>query len=276
MQSASYADPKFAPPKGARIAYVIAGYFFGKCKKQYPKYTEDKLATNRFNLACHKHYQPGLLYDLVYVDNGSDNEEGIAFMQENGKYLRRENEGFSFGAWVHAWEQLANKYDYFLFTEDDHVPCKDGWLLDILQAFNSDPAIGAVGNVIETRGRNSPVEVAFFTKANNPRDIMHNLDGGWTFTSSHVLRDVAQYGGIQSDPKTYNSTNEVCFQTPILESGYKILGMAGDGSYFVHGTSYEDPSYLEDTSIERITPLINCNARFFHPKLRDHFAWYEG
>lgn len=244
-------------------------------------YVENKLETVKFNIACHRHYNPGVDYEIVIVDNGSEDEEMLRYLRklqnEGIKILRRENVGFSFAGFKFAWEQLKNDYDYFLFNEQDGVPSRDGWLLEILQKFHSEKGIGAVGNNIEEFDLTKLyAELKTLCPYIGDRDYTFNLDGFMTFTSSTILRQVDNIGGLFTLPVMgdhHAERNELIFQQPILELGYKIISFH-DGNHIVYaGIQFldEDPEYINIPK-ENLSPMVLAHTRLF--VLKEHFNWY--
>ena len=87
----------------------------------YEHYDEDKYATLMFTLSCYKHYKSGMDYDLFVIDNSSP-DKSIKDIEEyckenNITFEKRENIGFSFGAFRYVFEKYWQNYDYFLFHQ---------------------------------------------------------------------------------------------------------------------------------------------------------------
>lgn len=250
--------------------------------KDHEMYTENKLETIRFNLACHKHYKAGMDYDIVIVDNGSEDGETKSYLREledgGMRVFRRENRGFSFAGFKYAWDKLKDKYDYFLFNEQDGVPSKDNWLLEIMQKFHSESDVGAVGNNVESFDLEREYkELRTLCPYIGDRRFTYNLDGFMTFTSAKILRQVDEIGGlfvlpVEGDHRA--ERNELIFQQPILELGYKIASFH-DGNHIVYaGVQFldEDPEY-DGIPKENLSPMMLAHTRLF--VLKDHFGWYK-
>lgn len=253
---------------------VIVPFLSNSHKRDYGHFIEDKFETLKFNIACHEHYRSQIAYDLILVDNGSEFEPGIEYMKSLPyEYIRRENEGFGFGGWKHAWDLFNDSYDYYLFCEDDQVPTKHGWLLEIITRFLQEPYAGALGNYVEARGIDESGSDVFFRVAGNQRPIMYNLDGGWMFTSSKILKE---NNGLHLADLTVNAptVTECILQHPIMDLGYRIIGMADEHRYYIHGSSVFDPGPETNNDLSTITPIINCNGVKMHPKIKEYFAWH--
>lgn len=236
-----YKDPKFEgrklKKKGNKIAIVIPLYVgkegredyvvLNEAGEWYSAYKDNKLDNIKFTMACHKHFDAGMDYELILVDNSTDDEGAKEYYKTLPyKLYERENNGFSFGAYKWFWEN-NNDYDYYLFHEQDFAPCKDGWLKEIYDLYQSDPEIGAVGNVMEYRDTDDPAKDLVDEQiriTGTHRNHIINLDGAFTFTSKEVLQEVDRIGGFKVlDGKVKTSSfNELLFTQPILELGYKM------------------------------------------------------
>ena len=98
-----------------------------------------------------------------------------------------------------------------------------------------------------------------------------------TFTSSTVLRQVEKIGGLFVLPVIADENaqrNELIFQQPILELGYKIVSFH-DGEHLCYSDGYfldEDPEY-KNIPPENVTPMVLAHARMF--VFKNHFRWYK-
>lgn len=295
MKKGSYKDPKYPIEKRAKIACVIPVYVGIHPKTGYPlrgiksyerylNYQEDKLESIKFTLGCYEHYNAGVDYDLIIVNNSSINETAINYLdklQENGTtVIKRENLGFSFGAYKYAWEAFGDRYDYYLFHEQDIVPCKDGWLSEIVMAFLSNKDIGAIGNKLESRGYGHPTSdiILNASELTQKRGFMFNLDGAFTFTSSAILKKVDNIGGLtivpcSTDDKEGAVINETMFQQPILELGYTICAMEDSDTFSTLGISIVE---FEGESIipQKLSPMIHGHVRNTIKWFKNYFNWF--
>lgn len=252
-------------------------------------FTENKLDLLQFNIACHQHYNPGVDYELIIVDNDSVNQAAKRFLDSlDVTVLKRENTGFSFGAYEYIWKLFGDRYDYYLFCEQDIVPTKGNWLLEIVNKFLASKDVGAVGNVLEGyRGRYyfeqwshfKPGLVGDYWQQEPWRQC--NLDGAFMFTSSRILEEC----GLQvnymkrnndQDPDDWDVTpgvNELFWQHPILNAGYK-LDSFNDGKHkFTNGICYMDWGKLKD--IKAYAPMIHGQTLYCMQEMKKHFNWYS-
>jgi len=283
MKEGFYTDPQLKRQnRPAKIAVVITFYNAGK-KAYADNFVDDKYETLMMNLAAHRHFRPGVPYDIVIVDHGP----GELHFPDEPAYtiLRRENFGYSFGGWKQAWDTFGPIYDFYCFCEDDIAPTRDDWLLEILRKFLSAGDVGAVGNFVEARSISENGSGLAWKAAGNPkRDMMYNLDGGYTFTSSRVLSEVEDaqvyFGGpgilvMDCGPGSeyHGTTNEMIFQHPILELGYRIDSFADGDHFLVHGSEIVTNDLMHHSG--PFAPLLNLNGRHRVPELKELFGFLE-
>lgn len=294
LKEGQYNNPKYGIKIRPKIVNVIVTYVpegqIENCPARSNEdegnvewYDENKLETIKFNLACHKHYNAGVDYDIVIVDHASNDKEHSKYLETLEKqglrvFRMNENVGFSFAGFKYAWEQLKDEYDYFLFNEQDGVPSKDGWLLDILQKFHSEKDIGAVGNNVEDFDLTTTYsELKTLCPYIKERDWICNLDGFMTFTSASVLRQVDKIGGLFVLPvigDKWAERNELIFQQPILELGYKIVSFNDGNHIFYAGVQFLDEhKEFKHLTMKDITPMVLAHTRLF--VLKDNFNWYK-
>jgi len=240
-------------------------------------FNENKFETIKFVLECHKYYNPGIDYDLIIIDNDSQDNKYKDFLKTQNNVYYRENKGFSFGAYRYGFEKFGNKYDYYLFQEQDVAPCKDGWLKEIKENLKGN--IGAVGNMIEG-GRNKHSNFEFinyiFEHYIPHRDIFANLCGAFTFTSYKILKEATDKHGwfilpCGGDEDILTVTNELAFQLPITESGYELYGMNDGTRLGTHGVMYVD---AKDYTLP-LCPMVHSQSRFFHKTFKKVFRWNQ-
>jgi hypothetical protein len=137
-----YSDPKFKgkplkKPDG-KIVCIIPLYVGSEGRIDYGiidengdrtgGYNDNKLDNIKFTMRCHQRFDPGMPYDIVLVDNQTEDEKAKEYYKTlPHKLYQRENNGFSFGAYKWFWE-MDKSYGFYLFHEQDFVPTKDGWL----------------------------------------------------------------------------------------------------------------------------------------------------
>ncbi|MCD6213738.1 MAG: glycosyltransferase [Candidatus Desulfofervidus sp.] len=249
----------------------------------FEKYKHDRLEALKFCLKCYELFNPGVDFDLVLVDNESPNKEAQEFFENCGyKVFRRENRFYSYGAYKYVWDLFGDSYQYYLFHEQDWVPAKDGWLLELIQRLHSDRYVGAVGNCIEHRSWTDDPKTdgekicnRFIEKISPHRKVQFNLDGEYTLISSKVLKQFSSSPGFllfPCEPETSLSPayNELAFHQPILELGYKIKGFNDGFHTYFHGVCFTEPQV--NRGVGRLTPLVPEQTRMFCPMMKDYFS----
>ena len=92
--------------------------------------------------------------DLIIVNNDCGNPETNEKLNKyndvitkNGKIIveQRENLGGSFGAYFDMFEKYSKDYDYWFFSEDDHIIYKKGYMRDFVDYLDSDEKLGYIG-----------------------------------------------------------------------------------------------------------------------------------
>ncbi|HDD45193.1 MAG TPA: glycosyltransferase [Candidatus Desulfofervidus auxilii] len=291
QDEAFYIDPKFKGIYKPSVLCVIAVYvpkgkiaeYALRSKQGYSRYKHDRLEALKFCLKCYECFNAGVDYDLVIIDNDSPDEEAQEFLENCGyKVFRRENRYYSYGAYKYAWDLFGDSYDYYLFHEQDWVPAKDGWLLELIERQLSNRYIGSVGNCIEQRGwTENPVTDGqrinnrFIEKISPHRKKQYNLDGEYFLIPSKILKQVDKKPGFllfPCAPETNLSPayNELAFHQPILELGYKLKAYSDGRHAFFHGICMKEPQV--ERPIKDITPMVPEQTRFFCPMMKEYFS----
>jgi RimJ/RimL family protein N-acetyltransferase len=120
----------------------------------------------RFSVEKERTVDPGAPLDTLLVYNKFPDDErvsdpeavrlaeeyllGLDGLATNRGVLRvlvRDNVGLSFGGYSDAFERFERDYDYWLFTEDDQVMARDGYLATAIEQLQMDRTIGFVALV---------------------------------------------------------------------------------------------------------------------------------
>ena len=254
----------------------------------YEHYDEDKYETLMFTLACYKHYNAGMEYDVFVIDNSSP-DKSIREIEEYCKgnkitFEKRENIGFSFGAFRYAFEKYWKDYDYFLFHEQDFAPAKDGWLMEMIEFCNSEDNIGAIGNCVEgPRNKEMPTAYGSYQLYPEIGDFFFNLDQLALVKTDVLKKCIDKWGWrlIEWTPETEGqgsaTINELSFTLPIYLSGYKLKGFVNQRTHIcTHGVCVMDEQPWElELPDERVAPMVLNHARVFHPRFKRLFNWYN-
>jgi hypothetical protein len=288
-----YDKPRFPLNRKAKILCVICTYIpQGQVEKTalvrsnippylHRTYPENKLASLQFSIACHQRYDAGVAYDIVLVDSSSPDPGAQEYFKTLPYTVHtREDVGFSFGSRQFAYEQYKDQYDYFVFCDQDVVPTKDGWLTELLTMFHFEPGIGAVGVHVEqhnlSQGYCKPMKKHI--KILEEAEELNNFEGTFMFTSTKVLNDCQDLGGMNVLPVvggehdgTYQAIwNELSHQVSMLEHGYSLLSMDDTHKYYA-GVSFWDKQPGHETRL--LAPVMLGHVRLFIE--RDYFSWYK-
>ncbi|MHA1996166.1 MAG: hypothetical protein ACW97Z_16655 [Candidatus Hodarchaeales archaeon] len=250
-------------------------------------YSQNRLECLKFVLACYQHWNAGASYDFILIDNDSSSRRALDYFKTlDITVMSRENTYYSFGAYKTAWDHFGKDYDYFVFHEMDWTPSHHGWLRQLIDIWESDPEIGMVGNLIEdrkwTRHPKTQEDCAsneFITKVNKNRLLHYNLDSEYLFTDKTVLSQMDDIGWLlfKCRPEIDQSPayNELAFQQPILEMGYK-LRCFNDGKHTMfYGTYNHDIPAKWNRGFENLAPFIPEQVRLFMPEYRKYFNFYN-
>lgn len=113
------------------------------------------------NIQQEEKIDAGIEYDTIIVNNNTFWEEGNNWLNslnnkktKNGKIIieHRENYGRAFGGYNFAYEKYKDKYDNWIFTEDDVLVNGDKFYNNLLEEYNNYENIGLlaiIGTSIE-------------------------------------------------------------------------------------------------------------------------------
>lgn len=167
-----------------------------------------------------RHIDPGIDMDVLIVNNEDNNQDSKNFINSfNNKKIKkgkifvthRENVGGSFGAFAHGYSLFEDKYNYFLFNEDDIAIFAPHYMEEVDFIFKQQKDIGFISF--------SPISFC-----GRPHS-----GGGFGVAPNHILKNIVK------DPSTNllryrNTTNysdyehsELEFTNCIVRGNYKIV-----------------------------------------------------
>lgn len=304
LQEARYLDPVSRieiPDRNAiqnpRVLVVLCSYvpqglnapynsrLFGT--HEFVRYQHNRLECLKFVIDAYSHITAGVPFDLVLVDNDSPSVRVAEYYKTlDCLVIHRENTYLSFGAYKLAWETFGQDYDYFVFHEMDWTPARNNWLRYLIDIWESDSEIGMIGNLIESRGWTAnpvtdgqKVNNAFIEKINRNRKNQYNLDSEYLFTDRTVLQQMDKAGWLlfPCEPQTDLSPayNELAFQQPILELGYKIRCFNDGKHTMFYGIYNRGMSKQWNHGFENLAPFIPEQVRLFVSEFRSYFNFYN-
>lgn len=235
MKAAKVIATCFAKRSFRPKTYLIGdplGYFG---HSQVFKNSEDIISLIKFNIAVEKKYKPGIKRrDLIIINNDIGFKKGNEYLKKiSGKKIpfgkiivcNRKNIGMSFGAYDYAFQKFQNKYDYFLFTEDDTIIFKNNYFKKGIDIFNSKKKAGFVAYIHSTR-----VDKSYYKRLNLNKKNAFSCHGATGLSSKIILKKILKkYGRIPH----YKGNNyqkcitygEVGFPNSIVKLGYNIIDL---------------------------------------------------
>lgn len=164
-------------------------------------------------------HPPGAQYDLVLSANGLDYSPPKELANLFTKVFIRENTGYNLGAWDYAWRRLP-AYDRFLFLVEDCLVLRNRWLRDFIRRFDSTPACGLVGEVLQ-KGWDKPWSALCNPEPMDRKDRDPVKRAAW----ASFINETLAHWGIPEGPTGRHITTAVQFTSrAILEQvdGYNL------------------------------------------------------
>lgn len=191
-----------------------------------------------FNIENENNCNPGIPVDLILVNNDVGNKDGNDFVSKfNGKEIKNgkiiviqnNNNGWSYGAYNRAFQDLKDNYDYFIFTEDDVILAKENYAKILYDIFINNQNCGFV----------SYLGLSYNNDSLSLNDSIH-AHGAYGFTSTAILKEVnKKYGRLPHsdfyDKKYYENIileGEIKFTNCILKMGYSLLEVPDNNKLF--------------------------------------------
>jgi RimJ/RimL family protein N-acetyltransferase len=213
--------------KKNKICYIISIFFGNRRNTQIPVYY-----TNRLCL-LEKHIQ--LLNELnhnldkvIFNINIEDGDYDLVnkalkitpkkIHNTDVEVRLRRNIGMSYGAWSDCYLENKNKYDYFIFNEDDYFFVIDNFDDILVRKFKEKGDAGYLcGIVLENKSLNQPLHAAHSTG----------------ISSNEVLSKVVdKYGELPHTKSNIYSVVEINSQITqtqsIIDTGYKLYDLGDE------------------------------------------------
>jgi hypothetical protein len=215
----------------AKVCKVIASCFrSGSPRNNSPP---DPLASFNFlkrNIENDKSLNFGVETDVIIINQDTNYEIGNHYLQQtnlntkNGKLFAEtiENTFSPFDAYNYAFQKYKDQYDFWIFSEDDHIIYKENYIADALQEFKDDSQIGFLAFAPI-----SPCPEMFCGICN--ANAAHS-GGGFGLTNTENLLEISEHvrstTGVYSLPtiRLYNSirTSEILFTHSFYHIGKQI------------------------------------------------------
>ena len=211
-----------------KICYVI-NFYFGERRKTIEKYTnEDRLFFYKKQIELLEKYSHSLSKIIFTCNIEKDDYKYVSELFKitpkdiQGAEVElhfRENHGLSYAAWSDSFDRNEDKYDYFIFNEDDYFFIQDNWDRYLLNKFNSYNDCGFV--------------CAAIREPHHWNDYKKHAGHSASISSNKVLKEIkTKYGSLpHGNKKDYDSNQKLgqINQTfSSLELGYNVYDIRDD------------------------------------------------
>lgn len=181
----------------------------------------------KFNLEREDKLDPGHEQDILIISsNAQEFKKGEIFLNQlNGKKynfgkiytIMRENIGYSFGAYDHGYQLFKDKYDFYIFIEDDISTYQKNYLIDAVSFWNKTENCGFVPFIEKTKISKA------HKKALSIQDNGYiSCHGGIGMSSRKVLSEVCNKYGCLPHYKSADQSYEMQILKGEIEFTYKI------------------------------------------------------
>jgi RimJ/RimL family protein N-acetyltransferase len=210
--------------KNYDVCYVISLFFGNRRNTNQPFYDENRICFLEKHiefLSNLKHNLKKIIFNINLEDGDYENvNKALKIIPKNIKNSEvevrlRKNIGMSYGAWSDCFLENKDKYDYFIFNEDDYFFVIDDFDKILVDKFNDKGDAGYLcGIIIERNDINQPLHSAHSTG----------------ISSNEVLSKVFEKYGELPHSKSNNyedvETNSQVKQTNVMiEMGYKLYDL---------------------------------------------------
>ena len=210
-----------------KICYVI-NFYLGDRRKTVSNFHTDRLFFLRKQIALLNLYEHKL---SKIIFNFNMREQDYSYVSQIFKITPktiqnaeveisfRKNYGMSYGAWSDAFDRNEDKYDYFIFNEDDYAFVENDWDSYLVNKFNSYEDCGYLCMVIR--------------EPHHWNDYKKHAGHSTGISSNKVLKDVKnKHGYLPHSKEGDYSSNEQFGQVMqtfvMLELGYNIYDVRDD------------------------------------------------
>jgi hypothetical protein len=249
----------FAKTHNPNTNYVIATWS-GPRRQGNDEYHKDKTFYIRKHLQLLKKVKHHLSQITIVVPrNKKEPKKFSRFLREipskiqDAKVvvLRRENYGQSYGSWSHVYGKYRDKFDYYLFVEDDYAFVKDYFDIDLSMRLDSLPNCWflccLVGYSIDARLHAAISNgICRSTVLKKVWDVFGELPSGGDYWE--VKEDLPEDPKEQRKKSVYSGEPQLQFSEGFLEIGTKLYDVTEDykipfndaGKIRIYGNPKED------------------------------------
>jgi hypothetical protein len=205
-----------------KVCYII-NFYFGKRRKTIDRYSNiDRLCFVRKQIEILTEFKHNL---SKIIFNFNLEPEHYSYFNEALKIIPqqiqnseveiniRENKGMSYGAWSDLFGKNRDKFNYFIFNEDDYFFIEDNFDSTLVRKFNSYPNCGYLCMIVR------PSE-----SWNNYQSHAGHSSG---ISSNKILSEIyLKYGelphGISSEYEENEINGQVKQSYAFVKEGYKL------------------------------------------------------
>jgi hypothetical protein len=173
------------------------------------------------------------------VEDRPEFAEYIDSIRDKYTIIERENYGQSYGSWCKAYEIYRDKFDYYVFVEDDYVFMLDDFDSLLVEDFKSRENCGYL-----------------CSKVGKSKDGIEHASISNGICSSEALGKVWDKFGWLPHPmdNIYSTDPQICFSLAFADVGYRLQDFSE--SYFL---PYTNPVYLNTCGDLEIISLGNTD-----------------
>lgn len=202
-----------------RACRIIVNCFLDgrSSRNNSPPTKEDCLRLLKEVIKAERKIESQTSYDLIIVNHQTGFEAGDEYLNnlnmkktKNGKIIvvNTENKGVSFDGYNTAFEIFQKDYDYWIFTEDDHILFADNYYDKLIKEFESLDNIG------------------FLALAPKSKDLrIEHSGGGFGLTTTKSLKKIYDKFGKLPCLETHKTraAAEVFFTNAFIQIGLNIV-----------------------------------------------------
>lgn len=219
-------------------------------RRQFYNNSVSNLLLQNYALNTYKHNT-----SVTYVCTCDGDEFETGFMEaleeirQTAQYpfeiLFRENIGASYGSFSHAYEKNRNNFKYFIFLEDDYIPCYDNFDT-FLSSYFKDKKVGYVCTYADKQGADHAA-ISIGMLSGEVLSQIYNKKQSLAYASTNDYRGVDghEYAG------------QVQFSLDVLHCGYSIVDTLDYADAWFLGSQNDDK-----TIVKFLSPILGSNPLF--------------
>ncbi len=219
-----------------KVCYVV-NFYLGERRSEVKPHIEDRLLFLKHQILTLSQYKHNL---TKIIFNFNLREEDISSINEiielTPKQIQttpveiifRQNKGFSYGAWNNAFVKYRDKFDYYIFNEDDYFLVDDNFDDYLVNSFNKYKNCGYFCGVAYE-------EDYYPTHAANCFGI----------TSSKILNEIySKHGKLPGEMDSYPEMGQLDHSKAYTDLGYEFYDVRDTYKVF-HSVGGGDSTFIQ-------------------------------